>query len=353
LTATAAPFLFSQKRGARAMGRFIFRRFLWMLLVLFSVSIVTFMLMRAVPGGPFSREKEVPATILAALNAKYNLDTPLLQQYTDYMGDLIIPRVTDATWRRTITEDYLVNIPLPGGYALRWMNFGPSFRDRNRTVSQIIAEHLPDTVQLGVAALVVALVVGIPTGTISALRRNTIYDYAGMSIAIVGVSVSTITSGPLLQYIFGVNLGILPMSGWGTWQHIVLPAIALGFTESALIARLTRASLLQVLHEDYVRTARAKGLRERNVVIFHSLKNALIPVVTVLGPITAFFLTGSFVVERVFGVPGIGEAFVSSITNRDYALIMGMVLLFAFILVISNTVVDIAYAWLDPRIRFD
>ncbi|MDZ4767772.1 MAG: ABC transporter permease [Chloroflexota bacterium] len=335
------------------MGRFIARRFLWMTLVLFLVSLVTFFLMRSVPGGPFSREKEVPPQILEALNAKYNLDAPLVQQYTDYVGDVVVPRVTDSTWRRTINEDYLLNIPLPGGYALRWMNFGPSFRDRNRTVSAIIAFHLPVTMQLGLAALMVALVVGIPAGTISALRRNTIYDYAGMSIAIVGVSVSTITSGPLLQYIFGVNLGILPLSGWGTWQHFILPAIALGFTESAIIARLTRASLLQVLHEDYVRTARAKGLRERHVVIVHTLKNALIPVITVLGPITAFLLTGSFVVERIFGVPGIGEAFVTSISDRDYPLIMGMTLLFAFLLVVSNTVVDIAYAWLDPRIRFD
>lgn len=335
------------------MGKFIFRRFMWMLLVLFLVSVVTFTLMHAVPGGPFSREKEVPPQILAALNAKYNLDVPVPQQYIDYMSAIVIPRITDTTWQRTIHEDYLFNINLPDGYAIRWMNFGPSFRERNRTVSGIISFHLPVSAQLGVAAIFVALAIGIPAGTVAALRRNTIYDYLGMGIAIVGVSVSTITSGPLLQYIFGVNLRVLPISGWGSWQFMVLPAFALGFTESALIARLTRASLLQVLHEDYIRTARAKGLRERYVVVFHTLKNALIPVVTVLGPMVAALLTGSFVIERIFGIPGIGEAFITSISNRDYPLIMGMVLLFAFLLVVANTLVDIAYAWLDPRIRFE
>lgn len=335
------------------MAVFIFRRFIWMLLVMFLVSVVTFALMHAVPGGPFSREKEVPPQILAALEAKYNLDAPLVQQYTDYMAAIIFPRITDPTFKRTPLEDYLVNINLPDGYAFRWMNFGPSFRERNRTVSSMIAFHLPNSAQLGLAALAVALVIGIPAGIISALRRNTAYDYIGMGIAIIGVSIPTIISGPLLQYIFGVNLKILPISGWGTWQHLILPAFALGFTESALIARLTRASLLQVLHEDYIRTARSKGLRERYVIRLHALKNALIPVATVLGPLVAFLVTGSFVIERVFGVPGIGEAFITSISNRDYPLIMGMVLLFAFFLVVANTFVDIVYAWLDPRIRYD
>lgn len=335
------------------MGKFIVRRFLWMLLVMFLVSVVTFSLMHSVPGGPFDREKEVPPQALAALNAKYRLDDPLIKQYVDYMAAIAIPRITDSTYRRTTLEDYLFNINLPGGYAIRWMNFGPSFRERNRTVSEIIAFHLPVSAQLGVAAIAVALVIGIPAGTVAALKRNTMYDYVGMGIAIIGVSVTSITSGPLLQYIFGVNLGILPISGWGEARFMILPAFALGFTESAIIARLTRASLLQVLHEDYVRTARAKGLRESYVVIFHSLKNALIPVVTVLGPITAGLITGSFVIERVFGVPGIGEAFITSISNRDYPLIMGLTLLFAFFLVVANTLVDIAYAWIDPRIRFD
>jgi len=332
---------------------FIIRRFLWMMLVLFLVSIVTFALMHSVPGGPFSREKEVPPQVLAALEAKYNLDVPVPQQYLDYMSAVIIPRITDSTFRRTALEDYLININLPNGYAFRWMNFGPSFRERNRTVSSMIAFHLPASAQLGAAAIVVALSIGVPSGIIAALNRNTRYDYLSMGFAIIGVSVPTIISGPLLQYIFGVNLKILPISGWESWQHMILPAFALGFTESAIIARLTRASLLQVLNEDYIRTARAKGLRESSVIVLHALKNALIPVATILGPMVAFLVTGSFVTETIFGIPGIGRFFVNSIANRDYPLIMGTVLLFALFLVLANTMVDIVYAWLDPRIRFD
>jgi ABC-type dipeptide/oligopeptide/nickel transport system permease component len=332
---------------------FMIRRFMWMMLVLFLVSVVTFAMMHSVPGGPFDREKEVPPQVLAALEAKYNLDVPVTQQYIDYMSAVIFPRITDSTFKRTPLEDYLINVDLPGGYAFRWMNFGPSFRERNRTVSSMIAFHLPASAQLGSAALVVALAIGVPSGIIAALKRNTRLDYFSMGFAIVGVSVPTIISGPLLQYIFGVNLKILPISGWDTWQSIILPAFALGFTESAIIARLTRASLLQVLNEDYIRTARAKGLRESSVIVMHALKNALIPVATVLGPMVAFLITGSFVTETIFGIPGIGRFFVNSIANRDYPLIMGTVLLFALFLVVANTMVDVVYAWLDPRIRFD
>ncbi len=332
---------------------FIVRRFWWMLLVLFLVSVVTFALMHSVPGGPFDREKEVPPQVLATLEAKYNLDVPVPQQYVDYISAVVIPRITDSTFRRTPLEDYLINVDLPGGYAFRWMNFGPSFRERNRTVSSMIAFHLPASIQLGTAAIIVGLSIGVPSGIMAALNRNTRYDYFSMGFAIIGVSVPTIISGPLLQYIFGVHFKILPVSGWDSWQHLILPAFALGFTESALIARLTRASLLQVLNEDYIRTARAKGLRERSVIIMHALKNALIPVATVLGPMVAFLVTGSFVTETIFGIPGIGRFFVTSIANRDYPLIMGTVLLFALFLVIANTLVDIIYAWLDPRIRFN
>lgn len=335
------------------MAVFIARRITWMLIVLFFISIITFALMRSVPGGPFAREKEVPPQVLAALEAKYNLDAPIGEQYLDYIGGILVPRLTDSTFKRTTLEDYLINISLPGNYAVRWMNFGPSFRERNRTVSGIIQEHLPISMQLGFAAILVAVTIGLPIGIMAALRRNTLYDYFGMGIGIIGVSVPVIIGGPLLQYIFGVQLKLLPISGWGDFEQIILPAFALGFTESALIARLTRASLLQVLHEDYIRTARAKGLREVSVIVRHALKNALIPVATVLGPITAFLVTGSFVTESIFAINGIGRAFVSSIGNRDYPLIMGTVLLFAFFLVLANTFVDVIYAWLDPRIRFD
>lgn len=363
------------------MAAFIARRTLWMLLVLLLVSVVTFFLMRAIPGGPFdANERELPEAIRRNLEERYNMNAPLLVQYTDYVfggfktrtdsagnsvtnfqGGVMIPRITDETFTFSAAEDYLVTIQIPfTDYSFRWGNFGPSLTQRSRTISGILRENLPVSIQLGLAALVVALIVGLPAGILSALNRNTVWDYVGMGIATLGVSVTVITLGPILQYIFGVNLGWFPISGWfgrdnqayAWWQYMVLPAFALGFSEAALIARLTRASLLQVLNEDYIRTARAKGLHERRVITLHALKNALIPVVTILGPLAAALVTGSFVTEAIFAIPGIGEKFVTSITDRDYPLIMGTTLLFSFFLVVANMLVDLSYAWLDPRIRY-
>ncbi|MCC6802203.1 MAG: ABC transporter permease [Anaerolineae bacterium] len=338
------------------MARFIFRRLLWMLLVLTVVSAITFTLMRTVPGGPFQTERGVPQSVLNNIAEKYNLNATLPEQYLKWIGDIVVPRITDASFRRTAVEDYLVNIPLPilgEKAALRWGNFGPSLKNRSSTVTSIFQDNLPVSIQLGTAALAVAMVIGIPAGIIAALNRNTIYDYAGMGVAIIGVSVPVIVMGPILQYAFGVQWKLLPVSGWGSVAQLVLPAFALGFAQSALLARLTRASLLQVMNEDFIRTARAKGLSERMVVIFHALKNSLIPCVTVLGPLFAALLTGTFVTETIFGIPGMGRFFVTSVTNRDYPVIMGTILLYAAFLVIMNMVVDIVYAWLDPRIRFD
>jgi ABC-type dipeptide/oligopeptide/nickel transport system permease component len=233
------------------------------------------------------------------------------------------------------------------------MNFGPSLKSRSTTVAGIFQDNLPISFQLGTAALAVAMAIGIPLGILSALKRNTIYDYTGMGVAIVGVSVPVIIMGPILQYAFGVQWKVLPVSGWGSLPQMILPAFALGFAQSALLARLTRASLLQVMNEDYIRTARAKGLSERMVILFHALKNSLIPVVTVIGPLFAALLTGTFVTETIFGIPGLGRYFVTSVTNRDYPVIMGTILLYAVFLVLMNMLVDIVYAWLDPRIRFD
>lgn len=325
-----------------------------MFFVLFAISVVTFVLMRLVPGGPFNTERGVPPAIVEALNKRYKLDAPLVEQYIDYMQGLLVPRLTDRTYRRSVVEDYIINIPmdfLGEGVALRWINFGPSLAKRNQTVTGIIRDGLPTSMQLGIAALLVGVVIGVPIGTIAALRQNTGWDYLSMSVAILGVSIPSIILGPLLQYIFGVTLKVLPTTGWGTINHLILPAFALGFTESALIARLTRASLLQVLREDYIRTARAKGLSERVVIGVHALKNAIIPVVTVLGPLAAALLTGTFVVETLFGIPGLGRSFVLSIGNRDYTLIMGTVLLYAMFLVVANLIVDLTYALFDPRIR--
>ena len=339
------------------MVQFIIRRVLWMFLVLFLVSIVTFGLMHAVPGGPFDRERPIPKQTLDLLNKKFHLDEPLTTQYIYYVTDILIPRVTYGKIKPNAAEDYLITIPLPafmGDQAtLRWANFGPTLKKRGRSVNDIFRDNLPVSFSLGCAALSVAMAIGIPLGIVSALKRNTLYDYTGMGIAILGVSVPVIVTAPLLQYVFGIVWKILPVTGWGSIQNLILPAFALGFVNSAILARLTRASLLQVLNEDYIRTARAKGLPERIVVIGHALRNGLIPVITIIGPLFAALVTGTFVIETVFGIPGLGRYFVTSITDRDYTVIMGTILLYAIFLVIANMLVDISYAWLDPRIRYD
>lgn len=337
------------------MAQYFTRSLLGLVFVLFLVSVITFFLMHQVPGGPFAREKKLPQAVLDNLNAKYSLDDPVWKQYVDYISDLLIPTVTTGEKKFSVTEDHLINIKLPFGdkTTFRWMNFGPSYTDRTRSVNGIIGTHLPVSFKLGVAAMLVAMVIGIPLGTVAALRKNSAADYFSMSVAILGVSIPAIVLGPLLQYVVGVELKWLPTSGWGSFEQLIMPAVSLGFAQSALLARLTRASLLQVLNEDYIRTARAKGLRGRQVVIIHAMKNAMIPVVTVLGPLFAALLTGTFVTERVFGIAGMGQYFIISINQRDYAMIMGTTLLFAFFIVVANFIVDLTYVWLDPRIRFD
>lgn len=337
------------------MFEYTIKRFLWMLLVLLVVSGITFYIMHQIPGGPFMREKKLSPQVLNNLNQKYRLDDPMYKQYTDYISAIIIPTITTGKQAFSVVDDYLINIELPIGdeKTFRWMNFGPSYVSRSRTVNDIFEQHLPVSAQLGGAALLVAMTIGIPLGVIAALKKNTIFDYIGMSAAILGVSIPVIVLGPLLKYIVAVELNLLPSSGWGGLNHLIMPAFALGFAQSALLARLTRASLLQVLNEDYIRTARAKGLRERAVVTRHAMKNAMIPVVTVIGPLFAALITGTFVTEQVFGIPGLGKYFVDSIRSRDYAVIMGTTLLFAFFIVLSNFLVDLTYAWLDPRIRYD
>ena len=344
------------------MGKYMVRRAGLMLVVLFIVSVIIFVGVRAIPGSPFEREKPLQPQVIERLKEKYNLDAPVHVQYLQYMGDILIPRVMAGDAAATFARgDYLINIRLPlgehGAY-IRWMNFGPSYRGLgSRTVNEIFRDFLPTSVQLGLASVAVALAIGVPMGIIAALRRNTVYDYGAMGVAIFGVSVPAIVLGPILRYVFGVELGWFPVvwsaEGFPAYSRFFLPAMALGFSSSALIARLTRASLLQVLDEDYMDTARAKGLHERRVIIVHALRNSLIPVVTTLGPLLAFLLTGTFVVETIFGIPGLGRYFVTSFTNRDYPVIMGVFMLLALFIVIANMLVDFAYAWLDPRIRYD
>ncbi|HLA45459.1 MAG TPA: ABC transporter permease, partial [Aggregatilineales bacterium] len=262
---------------------------------------------------------------------------------------------TTGEQKKSLDHKHLFNLELPVGdnAILRWMDFGPSYKSTSRTVNDIFRENLPISIQLGVLGVIFSICLGIPLGVMSALKQNTFYDYIGMGIALLGVSVPVIITAPVMQYVLGIHLGWLPLTGWGSLKQMLLPVVALGFSQSALIARLTRASMLQVLNEDYVRTARAKGLKAHTVIIRHVMKNAMIPVMTVIGPALAYLMAGTFVVETVFGIPGMGKYFVTSVTGRDYPVIMGTILLLATLLVAANVVVDLIYPLLDPRIQQD
>jgi len=306
------------------MTGYIIRRLLWTIPTLLVISLITFFLMHAIPGGPFAGPelKHMSPEVISNLNKFYHLQDPIWKQYGDYVWHLVQG------------------------------DLGPSYTDRGRTVNEIIAQSLPASAVLGFFALLVAMVIGIPLGIVSALKQNTAADYIGMFVAILGVSVPAMTLGPLLVLVFALRLKLLPVAQWGTWQQVVLPAITLGFGSAAILARLTRASMLQVLREDYIRTARAKGLPERRVTVHHALRNALIPVVTVIGPLFAGLITGSMIVEQVFAIPGMGKFFATSVLGRNYPVIMGTTLLYAVFLVLANLIVDIMYARLDPRIRY-
>ncbi|HNV18903.1 MAG TPA: ABC transporter permease [Rectinema sp.] len=307
------------------MPRYFIRRVLSIIPTLFIVITLSFFLIRLAPGGPFAREREVPEAILQNLMKRYHMDEPLIKQYLRYMGDII-----------------------------RW-DFGPSYRYRDLTVNEIIDEGLPISMSLGVISLVLATVGGIAVGIISALKQNRWQDYVVTSIAVIGISVPLFVMGPVLQLVFGMRLKILPIGQWISTHGIkavILPAITLSFPYFAYIARLSRASILEVLRSDYIRTARAKGLKESVVVWKHVLKGALLPVVTYLGPAFSGIVVGSIVVESVFLVPGIGRPFVQSALNRDYTLIMAEVVVYSIILIIANLVVDILYGFLDPRISY-
>jgi len=323
------------------MTRYIIRRFLFSIPVLIALSFAVFALMRAVPGGPFdfAGERGLPQSIVENLQRKYHLDEPLWKQYGRWLWDLVVHG-----------------------------DLGPSFRQRGRSVNDIIGASFPISIQLGLMAMALALIIGIPAGTLAALKQNSIIDYGCTFFAILGVSIPNMVMGPMLIWIFALGLNWFPVSLWGAkppfflgflpkptsqfFSHAFLPVVTLGTGLSASIARLTRASLLQVIREDYIRTARAKGLAEWVVVVRHALRNSLIPVVTILGPMFAAIVTGTFIVEQIFGLPGMGKYFVTSIGNRDYPLIVGVTLIYAVLLVAANLMVDITYAWLDPRIRY-
>jgi len=304
------------------MVSYIVRRILWLIPVLFVVSIITLGLMHSVPGGPFDREKALRGSVIERLNEKYGLDKPIPEQYVNWVGGLIR------------------------------LDLGPSYRYANRTVNDMIGEGLPRTIQLGLMAFALAILLGIPLGIIAALGHNRWPDYLATAISLVGIATPSFVLAILLVLVFSAGLDWFPNRGWkgpATW---VLPTIALAGYQVAVIARYTRASMLEVTRRDYIRTAQSKGLPDRAVILRHMIRNALIPVVTVLGPILAFLITGSFIIEYFFGIPGAGRLFVQSIQGRDYAVIMAATVLYAAAIAIMNLVVDVLYGYIDPRIRY-
>jgi oligopeptide transport system permease protein len=304
------------------MLRFIVSRLLQAIPVLLVVISVTFLLIHSAPGGPFSDEKAVPPEVARALEAQYNLDQPLWQQYISYLGDV-----------------------LQG-------DFGPSFKYSGRTVNELIAAGLPVTAELALYAMLVALFIGISAGVFAAMRPNTLQDYIPMSAAMLGICMPSFLLGPILILVFGIQLEWLPISGWGDIPgDKILPAITLGTGYAAYIARLSRGGMLEVLSQDYIRTARAKGLSERLIICKHALRGGLIPVVAFLGPAFAGLLGGSFVVETIFQIPGLGRFYVTSAFNRDYTMILGMTIFFAGLIIVFNLLSDLIALWLNPKLR--
>jgi oligopeptide transport system permease protein len=289
---------------------------------MFTVSIITFFLMHSVPGGPWDREKRLPASVEKRLNAEYGLDQPLYVQY--------------IAWASGFVQGDL----------------GPSYRYQDRRVNDLIADGLMTTVQLGLMAFALSVVVGIPLGIFAALGHNRGPDYASTSLSIIGIATPSFVLAILLIVIFSVTLGWFPTGGWKGPQYWVLPTIALAGFPIAVIARYTRASMLEVTRKDYIRTAHSKGIQAKAVVSRHMIRNALIPVITILGPTLAFLITGSFIIERIFNIPGVGQYYLNSITTRDYSLLMAMTMLYAFAVAFLNVVVDVLYAYIDPRIRY-
>jgi oligopeptide transport system permease protein len=301
---------------------YITRRILWIIPVLFAVSVITFILMHSVPGGPWDREKRLPAATEARLNAQYGLDQPLPVQYVTWAADFI-------------TGD-----------------LGPSYRYQDRRVNDIVADGLPVTVHLGLMAFFLAVLVGIPLGIFAALGHNRWPDYLSTSVSIIGISTPSFVLGILMTIFFAVQLRWFPTGGWKGPEYWVLPTVALAGFPIAVIARYTRASMLEVTRKDYIRTAHSKGIRNDSVVSRHMIRNALIPVVTILGPTLAFLVTGSFIIERIFNIPGVGRFYIDAIATRDYSLLMAMTMLYAFAVAFLNVVVDVLYAYIDPRIRY-
>jgi len=301
--------------------KFLIGRTVAGVLVVYVVATITFFLMHVVPGGPFDREKVFPPEIEKNIKAKYHLDEPVYKQYLYYMGDL-----------------------LKG-------DLGPSFKYRNRRVQDILADTLPVSAQLGVLALIIGVGLGVSAGIVSAVWRDSIFDRASIFMASLGIALPSFVLGAFFIWLFAYRMKVLPPALWESGRHMILPAFTLGLAPAAYLARLTRSSMLEVMDKDYVRTARAKGLSGWRVIMKHVLKNSMGPVVTVVGPLVAMLVTGSFIVEKIFSVPGMGQFFITSVTNRDYSMIMGVTLVYTALIVGMNIIVDVVYSVLDPRVR--
>jgi oligopeptide transport system permease protein len=291
------------------------------LLVLITIA---FFMIRVAPGGPFDGEKVLPPEIRANLDAKYHLDEPLVQQYFRYLGQIIT------------------------------LDFGPSFQYKDWTVNELIARGFPVSMTIGGLAMILAFFVGTGIGIFAALRQNSLSDYSIMGVAMLGISIPNFVIAPLLILVVAVYAGWLPAGGWDwSFERMVLPTITLALPVIAYIARLTRGSMIEVLHSNYIRTARAKGLPGHVVILRHALKPALLPVISFMGPATAGLITGSVVIERIYSIPGLGSYFVQGALNRDYTLVMGVVIFYGIIIILLNFIVDVLYSWMNPRIRYD
>ncbi len=308
------------------MTKYIIRRLIGLIPTLFIVVTISFFIIRIAPGGPFDAERRPPQQVIENIEAKFHLDEPVLMQYLRYIGDIARG------------------------------DLGPSFRYQDHDVNFYIAQSLPNSLFLGFIALGMAFIAGVGAGIISSLNQNTWIDYTSMAIAVIGITVPLFVIGPILMYFFALQWDLLPTSGWITgrygWVTLIMPAVTLSLRPFATIARLSRASMLEILRSDFIRTARAKGLRDSVIVTKHVLKGALLPVVSYTGPAFASIVTGSVVVEQIFRVPGLGRFFVQSAINRDYTLIMGTVIVYSTILILMNFLVDIIYSFLDPRITY-
>lgn len=302
------------------MLRYFIKRILHGIPVLITVATITFFIMHIVPGGPFDREKKLPPEIIANIEAKYHLDKPVWQQYLLYMSQIVKG------------------------------DMGPSYKYTGRDVSAIIRDTFPVSLVLGLCAVLVTLGLGIPAGILSAYRPNTFLDRFCIFLATLGISVPSFVLGTILILLFSNYFHWFPPALWEGPRHVVMPALALGAGFAGYIARLTRASILEALSSDYIRTARAKGLSEPVVLLKHALKNSISPIVSVMGPLTAGLITGSFVIEFIFSIPGMGNYFITAVTNRDYPLIMGVTLVYAVLIVLANIAVDMIYRILDPRV---